>query len=72
MFRIGKYVLNEYELRTLCSETAKGRTDFVGKKVTCLLSKQTCTIQKDGRLSNPIKGISLITEIMEEMLLGRV
>lgn len=67
-FRVGKYVLNEYELKNLCMEIAtKKRKDFIGTTVTCLLSNETCTLEKNGTLSNPIKGASLMGNIISEM-----
>jgi len=57
-FRIGRYVLNEYELRCLMAEVAEG------KRPPGLIVKEdshTAEIIADGSLSKNLPGLSICT-----------
>lgn len=66
-FTIANQIVNEYELRNILLETARGKTDFVGMLVTCNLTGQQCTIDKFGRLSDYLEGLNLVTDMIESM-----
>ena len=61
-FRIGKYILNEYELRSLMLEVAQGHSvGFIGSKVT----QEGCIayITADGSLNGRLPGLHIATDI---------
>lgn len=66
-FTIANQIVNEYELRNILLETARGKTDFVGMLVTCNASGQQCTINEFGGLSDYLEGLNLVTDMMESM-----
>ena len=58
-FKIGRYVLNEYELRTLMTEVAEG------KKTAGYIVKEgniSATILSNGGLSNTLPGLQIATD----------
>jgi hypothetical protein len=65
-FRVGKYLLNEYELRTLMLEVAQGKKP-AGIKVKCSQGNISI-IRKDGVLTENLTGFSLAAELTIQML----
>lgn len=62
-FRIGRYVLNEYELRLLMLNIAEGsKPEFIGCKVTDCMSGESVTIKPNGSLSGRLMGLHLMGE----------
>jgi hypothetical protein len=60
-FRVGRYVLNEYEIRQFCLEVARGE-----RKPGIIIKDaegNRATILRDGRLSNNLKGWDVIGNI---------
>jgi hypothetical protein len=66
-FKVGRYVLNEYELRTLMTEVAEGKKP-AGIKVT--EGRQTAEILSTGRLSHNLDGLSIAS--METLKVIRI
>ena len=61
-FRMGRYVLNEYELRCLIADVAEGKKpEFVGAKITDSFGDK-CIITADGSLSGRMRGLSVASE----------
>jgi len=65
-FRVGRYLLNEYELRTLTLEVAQGKKP-AGIKVTDYLGNKA-VIKENGCLSASLEGLSLATLISLEII----
>jgi hypothetical protein len=65
-FRVGKHLLNEYELRTLMLEVAQGKKP-AGIKVKCSQGNISI-IRKDGVLTENLTGFSLAAELTIQML----
>ena len=65
-YRVGRYVLNEYELRTLMLEVAQGKqpSDI---KVKCPQGI-VATITEKGTLTNSISGLDLAGKLSLEVL----
>jgi hypothetical protein len=65
-YKVGRCVLNEYELRNLCVEVAKGEKPK-GIKVT---DKQGCIayIKANGTLSQTLYGIDICIDFKMEIL----
>lgn len=65
-YKVGKYSLNEYELRQLMVEVAKG------EKASGLIvkdEKETCaTIKEDGALSCPLFGMNISSAFTLEII----
>lgn len=60
-FRIGRFVLNEYELRSLILEVAKGNNpEYIGKQVNN--SGHTAYITENGTLDNRLPGLHIASE----------
>lgn len=60
-FRIGRYKLNEYELRNLMLDVAKGnKPEFIGKKVS--EPGYYAHITEDGTLNGRLPGLHIATE----------
>jgi hypothetical protein len=66
-FRVGRYILNEYEFRTLQVEVAKGIKP-TGIKVKDY-EGNVALILESGSLSRSLKGLSLSGEITYQLLL---
>jgi hypothetical protein len=65
-FRIGRYKLNEYELRQLLLDVAKGEnTQFLGAKVTDCTTSDIAFITNNG-LSDRLYGLDISTKIALE------
>jgi hypothetical protein len=65
-FRVGRYVLNEYEFRNLQLEVALG-VKPAGIKVTDAQGNRA-VIEKSGCLSDSLEGLALAGEISFEIL----
>jgi hypothetical protein len=65
-FRVGKHLLNEYELRTLMLEVAQGKKP-AGIKVKCS-EGNISTIRKDGVLTEKLTGLDLAVSLTFQML----
>ena len=65
-FRIGRYKLNEYELRYLMLTIAEGdNQEFIGRKVTDCTSGESAVFLPNGRLKlnrDRFSGLSVLTE----------
>lgn len=64
-FRVGKYVLNEYELRCLLAELTEDKhQEFIGKKVTEITNenKPSSIIQKGYIQDGALHGLSINTQ----------
>lgn len=60
-FRIGRYTLNEYELRSLMLEVARGNNpEYIGKKVNN--SGYIAHITEEGTLDGRLPGLHVATE----------
>ena len=57
-FRIGRYVLNEYELRTLMADIAEGKMKG-NIKVKEIGHNEIATIWDSGRLSHSLPGLKI-------------
>lgn len=66
-FRVGRYVLNEYELRNLQVQTAKGQLE-PGTEVRQVDTKEWATIGKDGRLSSSLSGLAIASNFTIELI----
>ena len=57
-FRIGRFVLNEYELRALMLEVARGNnSEYIGKQVSN--SGYFANITEDGTLDSRLPGLDM-------------
>jgi hypothetical protein len=65
-YRVGKYVINEYELRKLMLSVCKGEIQS-GIKVKDIYNK-TATIQPDGSLDINLYGTDLMSLFTLDML----
>lgn len=65
-FRVGRYVLNEYELRTLMLEVAAGKQQG-NIKVKCS-SGDVALITEKGALSNPLAGLKLAGQLSMDLM----
>jgi len=68
-FKVGRFVLNEYEVRTLMVEVQQGLKES-GITVTDSQGL-TANINKDGSLSQTLYGFGISTEIHFELLRGK-
>jgi hypothetical protein len=72
MHKDGKYhLINEYTLRNIQLAVARDKStyeDFAKVTFTCQAGL-TCTIMKDGRLSNPLSTLKIIGNLMSELLM---
>lgn len=65
-FRIGRYALNEYEIRQYCLEVAEGKRkpgDIIKDS-----EGNTATILRNGRLSNVLGGLVLSAQLTMDLL----
>ena len=60
-FRVGRYVLNEYELRCLLVEITEGKhQELIGKKVTEITNEcKPSTIIQKGYTENSLDGLGI-------------
>lgn len=65
-FKVGRYVLNEYELRCLQVEVAKGDRD--GGIMVREQSGESAIILDDGTLNIPLKGYQIASTFSLELL----
>ena len=65
-FRVGRYVLNEYELRTLMVEVAKGEKPG-NIKVKCPQG-MVSIIREDGILTDSLSGFDIAAKLCIELL----
>jgi hypothetical protein len=65
-YRVGRHVINEYELRKLMLSVCKGEIPS-GIKVKDVYNK-TATIQPDGSLDVNLYGIDLMSKFTIDML----
>ena len=65
-YRIGRCILNEYELRTLMAQVAKGEKPF-GQKVKDQKGI-TAIIQENGALSHTLFGLAINSEATLQIL----
>ena len=68
-FRVGRYILNEYEFRTLQVEIAKGLKPAGIKFKECTFPYKQGTILESGCLSHSTEGLKLSGDITMELLL---
>lgn len=63
-FRVGRYKLNEYELRYLMLSIAEGdNQEFIGRKVTDCISGESAVFLPNGRLNGSrFPGLSMMTD----------
>lgn len=66
-FKVGRYVLNEYELRLMMLEVAKGEREG-NIKVKDLSNNIESIIQEGGHLSNTLPGLSINSKITMEFI----
>lgn len=65
-FKVGRYTLNEYELRTLFLEVAKGiKPEGITVKDT---KGNTAVILKNGTLSSSLHGLSISGQLSIDLL----
>ena len=67
-FRIGKYILNEYEFRTLQVEVAKGIKPTGIKFKECSFPYNEGIILESGCLSHSTKGLAVSGELSYQLL----
>lgn len=65
-FRVGRYVLNEYELRTLMLEVARGEKP-ANIKVKCS-DGNVSIIREDGILTDALTGLDIAGKLCIELL----
>ena len=66
-FKIGRYVLNEYELRQLQLDVAKGLKEG-NIKVKCLNSGRTSILNEEGLFNPPLEGMGVSSGITLQLL----
>ena len=65
-FKVGRYTLNEYELRTLMLEVAKGlKPENIKVKD---INGNTAIINSDGTLSRTLEGMSIHSTLTIELI----
>ena len=69
-FRVGRYVLNEYELRELIAQVAEGTVD--PQNITVKAEGMTATIDKDGSLSCNFQGLALTSGLVQRLYRAQV
>lgn len=65
-FRVGRYALNEYEIRQYCLEVAEGKRksgDIIKDS-----EGNTATILRNGRLSNVLGGLALSAQLTIKLM----
>jgi hypothetical protein len=66
-FRVGRYKLNEYELRSLLVDVANGtKPEYIGKKVT--ESGHVARFNTDGLLIGRLPGLHIATEFALKLM----
>ena len=66
-FKIGRYVLNEYELRQLQLDVVKGLKEG-NIKVKCLNSNRTSILNEEGLFEPPLEGMGVSAGITLQIL----
>ena len=69
-FRVGRYILNEYELRELIAQVAEGTVD--PQNITVKAEGMTATIDRDGSLSSNFQGLALTSALVQRLYRAQV
>lgn len=69
-FKVGRYVLNEYELRSLMLEVCEGKRDS-GIKVVDMQSLEIAYINTDGSLTRSLQGLRVAAELTIRLIRER-